>query len=170
MIRNLTTNDFDEYYRVRLNSLTLYPVAYSSMPKFFIEATSEMHLKVLADSESESSFFIKGFFQDNKLIGIIGILPETRESVDHKASMWGFYVDPEFQGLGIGRKLLDQFLIDARNDLRLRSVRLVAATNCESALSLFHKVGFEQYGLERESIRDNEKFYDQIYMQMNVSN
>src|SRR5262245_8595847 len=112
MIRNLCPSDYDEYYRVRLQSLEQYPVAYSSMPKFFIEASREMHLKLLADSASDSSFFVKGYFDNGKLLGIVGMLPETRECVDHKASLWGFYVDPEYQNNKIGTKLLTEFLVE----------------------------------------------------------
>ena len=49
MIRNLTRSDYEEYYRVRLKSLQQYPVAYSSMPKFFTDATLEMHIKFLTN-------------------------------------------------------------------------------------------------------------------------
>lgn len=136
------------------------------MPKFFIEATREMHMKLLADSASDSSFFVKGYFHNEKLVGIIGMQPETRESVDHKASMWGFYVDPDHQGEKIGTKLLEAFLADAKSDKKLRSIRLMAAVSCEPALHLFSKFGFEKYGLERDSIRDGEKYYDQVYMQI----
>ena len=156
MIRNLTPDDYDEYYRVRLSSLQQYPVAYSSMPKFFIEASREMHVKLLADSASDSSLFIKGYSENGKLLGIIGMLPETRECVDHKASMWGFYIDPDYQGKQIGTKLLNAFLIDTVNDPRLKGVRLMVAVNSEAAISLFYKVGFKKYGQERDSIRDGE--------------
>jgi ribosomal protein S18 acetylase RimI-like enzyme len=166
MIRNLNEKDFDEYYRARLNSLEKYPIAYSSMPKFFKECPMEKHLSLLEDSGSNSSFFLKGFFEDDKLIGLVGMAPESRESVDHKASMWGFYVDPKHQGRGVGRKLLEAFLIGANADEKLSSVRLMAAVNCVEAISLFTKVGFEKYGLEKDSIRDEDNnYYDQIYMQ-----
>lgn len=169
MIRNLNPQDYDEYYRVRLQSLQQYPVAYSSMPKFFIEAPREMHINLLADSASDSSLFVKGYFENGKLLGIIGMQPESRECVDHKASMWGFYVDPAYQGSKIGSKLLEAFLIDARKDKRLKNVRLVVTVNSEAALALFHRFGFEKYGQERDSIRDESRYYDQIYMQIDCS-
>jgi len=169
MIRNLTPDDYEEYYRVRLQSLEQYPVAYSSMPKFFVEASREMHMKLLADSASDSSFFVKGYFDHGKLLGIIGTLPESRECVDHKASMWGFYVDPNYQGKKIGAELLDAFLIDAKNDKNLKSIRLMVTETSQAALTLFYKVGFVKYGQERDSIRDDSRYYDQIYMQIDCS-
>jgi len=165
MIRNLSKQDFSEYYRVRLKALEKYPLAYSSMPKFFKEATQEMHDNLLHDSGSDSSFFVKGYFENKKLIGIIGLKPELRESIAHKASLWGYYVDTKFQRKGIGQKLLDSLLNDATNDQKIKFVRLVVCKTCENAISLFHKAGFIDYGVERESISDGRTFYDQVYMQ-----
>lgn len=166
MIRNLTEKDFGEYYRIRLQALEQFPIAYSSMPKFFKDCPREKHIALLKDSGSKSSFFLKGYFIEDELVGLIGMLPESRESVNHKASMWGFYVDPKYQGNGYGRELLNAFLEDAKNDNKLRYIRLMVADNCKPAIALFTSVGFEKYGHEKESIRDNEgNFFDQIYMQ-----
>jgi len=166
MIRNLENRDFDEYYRLRLKALEENPVAFSSMPRFFKECPKEKHLALLDDSASGSSFFVKGYFEHKKLLGLIGMLPESRESVDHKASLWGFYVDSDHQNKKIGTKLIKSFLEDAQKDQKLRSIRLVVATPCQSAIHLFRKHGFVDYGCEKESIRDmDNQFYDQIYMQ-----
>lgn len=171
MIRNLNPDDFEEYYRVRLNALEENPVAYSSMPKFFRECPREKHLDLLRDSASDSSFFVKGYFDEGKLLGIIGMLPETRECVDHKASLWGFYVDPAYRGQRIGDSLIKSFLKEAIRDPKLRGVRLMVATPCEAAIHLFKKNGFLQYGREIESIRDLDGvYYDQIYMQISCLN
>ncbi|MCB0368433.1 MAG: hypothetical protein KDD45_03090 [Bdellovibrionales bacterium] len=50
------------------------------------------------------------------------------------------------------------------NLLIVTSLLLVAAS-CKEAISLFEQVGFDNYGIEKESISDGETFYDQIYMQ-----
>ena len=165
MLRNLNENDFDEYYRIRLKALEEYPTAYSSMAEFFRECPKEKHLALLKNSGSKSQFYLKGYFKNDVLIGLIGMKPETRSSVDHKATLWGFYVDPAFQGKGYGKKLLESFLMDASKDQKLKTVRLIAATNCKRALALFESVGFIKYGVEKEGIKHDGNFFDQQYMQ-----
>jgi ribosomal protein S18 acetylase RimI-like enzyme len=164
MIRNLTTKDYEEFCRVRLESLKTYEVAFSSMPEFFINASKEMKLKLLEESESDSSNFILGYFQDEKLLGLIGFRRETRESVNHKGSMWGFVVDFESQNKGIGKELIDAYVNQIKKDKNIKYIRLMVATVCERAIKLFTAAGFIQYGLETESISDGKNFFDQIYM------
>ncbi len=166
MIRNLTRADFNEYYRVRLKGLQEYPVAYSSMPEFFINASQKMHDDLLDDSASDSSFSLKGYFENEKLLGLAGLKPETRQCVDHKASLWGLYVDQDYQRNKIGSKLIHALLIDAIKDKKLRHIRLAASVSCKNAVDLFYKTGFEKYGLERNSIREGSIFHDQVYMQI----
>jgi ribosomal protein S18 acetylase RimI-like enzyme len=134
------------------------------MPEFFIKAPKEMKMKLLEESEQGSSNFLLGYFQDNKLIGLIGFRRETRESVLHKGSMWGFVVDYHAQGKGIGKELINSYLNILKQDDTIKYVRLMVATNCEKAIKLFKSSGFEQYGFETQSISDGKKFFDQIYM------
>jgi ribosomal protein S18 acetylase RimI-like enzyme len=163
VIRNLTPNDLEEFCRVRLNALQQYPVAYSMMPELFKEAPIEAKLSQLRDSESDTSNFIKGYFDNGKLIGIIGFLVSTRASVAHKGTMWGFYVDPEYQSKGIGRRLLCAYLDEVNKDQSIVVHRLMTPVNGENAIKLFESVGYIKYGQEPDGISDGEKLYDQCY-------
>jgi [ribosomal protein S18]-alanine N-acetyltransferase len=58
-------------------------------------------------------------------------------------------VDPACQGLGIGRRLLDELLGFAEGGVVYLEVR----TDNEAAIALYRSVGFEQIGLRRRYYR-----------------
>ena len=165
MIKTLGVEDFEEFCRVRLKSLEEYPVAYSSMPQFFKDASLEMKMNLLSDSEGESSNFINGYYKENKLIGLIGFRRESRDSVAHKGTIWGFYVSADFQEQSIGKALLNSLIKKVSSDKDIKYIRLMVAENCERAISLFKSFEFKEYGMEIDSISDGVYFYNQIYMQ-----
>lgn len=72
MIRRLLTTDYDEFCRFRLKSLNSFPIAFSSMPEFFVNAPKEMKMRLLEMSEGPSGSFILGKFLNHSLIGMIG--------------------------------------------------------------------------------------------------
>ncbi|MCV7199710.1 ribosomal protein S18-alanine N-acetyltransferase [Mycobacterium angelicum] len=58
-------------------------------------------------------------------------------------------VDPDYQGRGIGRRLLDELLDFAEGGVVFLEVR----TDNEAALGLYRSVGFEQIGLRKRYYR-----------------
>lgn len=58
-------------------------------------------------------------------------------------------VDPDYQGRGIGRRLLDELLAFADGSVVYLEVR----TDNEAAIGLYRSVGFEQIGLRRRYYR-----------------
>ncbi|WP_439131856.1 GNAT family N-acetyltransferase [Polaribacter sp.] len=59
-------------------------------------------------------------------------------------------VSPEFQGLKIGRKLLD-FCIHFAREQRWKSITLYSHRSLASAIHLYKKVGFQEIELEENS-------------------
>ncbi len=94
---------------------------------------------------------------------MIGPRREGRASVDHKGSLWGFFVRPAFRRAGVGRALLEEALARAAQ-MGMRHVRIVTATSSVGALALFAAHGFERYGLEPDGIKDDTGYYDQVFM------
>ena len=124
MIRKLTSSDHSHFRDFRLLGLELNPVAFATMASTWRNASPEMTISALKDSESESSSVVLGSFDGDTLVGMVGLKRDGRESVGHKATLWGLFVAPESQRKGIGKALLDEAIKEARN-LGLRYLRLI---------------------------------------------
>ena len=85
---------------------------------------------------------------DGTLVGYAGITRLGRAApFEYEVHTIG--VDPEFQGRGIGRQLLEAILEFADGG----AVYLEVRTDNEAALGLYRSVGFEQIGLRKRYYR-----------------
>jgi ribosomal protein S18 acetylase RimI-like enzyme len=73
------------------------------------------------------------------------------------------YVDPEWQGQGIGRRLLEATLAHPRLSAAKR-VFLQVRSNNHRALSLYRSLGFEVVGSTRLGVGDRQREDDYIMM------
>lgn len=163
MIRTLTSADHAAFRELRLQALQQHPVAFATSAAAWAKSTPERTTAFLKDSESPSPNFVLGSFADGQLTGMIGLRRESRPSVDHKGSIWGFFVRPEGRRAGTGRALLEEALVRAAQ-MEMRHVRIVTATSSVEAIALFEAQGFERYGLEPGGIKDAAGFHDQVFM------
>ncbi|MBO0677888.1 ribosomal protein S18-alanine N-acetyltransferase [Mycolicibacterium sp. S2-37] len=85
---------------------------------------------------------------DGKLVGYAGIARlGRREPFEYEIHTIG--VDPEYQGRGIGRRLLNDLLAVAGNGTVFLEVR----TDNEPAITLYESVGFVRAGLRKRYYR-----------------
>jgi putative acetyltransferase len=73
-------------------------------------------------------------------------------------------VHKDYQGQGIGKKLLETLLDIADNWLMLVRVELDVYTDNERAINLYKKYGFEPEGIQRKSAIRNGKYIDALMM------
>jgi len=64
--------------------------------------------------EQSADKWVFGAFAHRRLVGVVTLIRETRRKERHKASIYSLYVDKKFQGLGLGRLLLDRVIQSAR--------------------------------------------------------
>lgn len=77
----------------------------------------------------------------NQIIGSIAVLGHSR----YATQMRWFLVHPDYRGLGIGQRLLNEALASARDKL-FQKIYLITTSKQEAAISLFKKNGFRKSG------------------------
>ncbi len=160
--RRLLPADIPQYRAVRLECLREHPhnfgASYASqaqLPKLWMETQIE--------SGSEEAFAY-GAFDGEKLIGICGLNRDQIEGRRHVASVVQMYVQAAYTGQGIGQALL-QALMDAAWQIPgLEQLVLDVVTSSQSAIYLYGKLGFEQYGFHKDYLKVGDYYQDALMM------
>ncbi|MBI2963220.1 MAG: GNAT family N-acetyltransferase [Deltaproteobacteria bacterium] len=85
-----------------------------------------------------------------RIVGCVGLFAVDAETCELRK----MYLEPHARGLGLGRRLLDAALADAKT-LGFRRVVLETATVLTEAIALYTRHGFEAYTPEHLSKRCN---------------
>ena len=159
-IRPLQLEDFEAFAKIRAYALENNPEAFCASNKEELAHRKSRFEETVNHKDN----FMLGAFLDEKLIGIVGFVKETRIKSKHKGFIWGMFIYPEQQNQGIGKKLLLAALAKAFNNPELRQINLSVIENNTNALKLYEKLGFITYGVEKSSLCVNGNFYDEILM------
>lgn len=160
-IRPLCPADLQQYRSLRQRALREEPTAFASAPEDdaqLADAVIESRLQQTARQ------VMLGAFDGDVLVGISGLLRESRVKLSHKAWVVGFYVAPEARGRGIARRLLARTLEHAGAMPGLRQVNLGVNAGNVAARRLYESMGFVPFGLERAFMRVDGVAHDELNM------
>jgi RimJ/RimL family protein N-acetyltransferase len=155
-IRQLTPADAALYRNIRLQGLKESPEAFGST----FDAEFTKPLAWFFDRLSSSVVF--GAIGDAKLLGTAGFVVRREEKETHKGLLWGMYVRPETRGAGIARRLVEAVIVYARAHVEL--IQLSVVEGNEQARRLYARLGFVEYGMEKNSLKYGGRYYDEILM------
>ncbi|PEL13271.1 GNAT family N-acetyltransferase [Bacillus sp. AFS017336] len=160
-IRKLTLEDLPEFIRLRKEGLILSPEAFG-------ESISEYELKTMEQHTNNfpKTFdnFIVGAFDEKELVGVAGFYQKRSEKMKHKGTVWGMYVNPNYRGKGVGKKVLSQAIQHATQIEDILQIELAVISANVSAKKLYESVGFESFGTEKRALFVNGEFYDEDHM------
>lgn len=100
-------------------------------------------------------------------MGTLGFTRGNRPKRAHIGSLWGMYVSPEFRGQGVGALLLDEAISHARQ-IGLRQIMLAVNADNSAARNLYYSRGFERFGLERDSLFVDGRYFDQEHLALRL--
>ncbi len=155
-VRRLPPADAAFYRDIRLEGLQLNPEAFGSL----YEIESAEPLGWFAERLGDSAVF--GGFDGPDLLGIVGFFIRRGAKETHKGVLWGMYVRARARKIGLGRRLAEAIVDHARQRVEILQLRVVAGN--EPARRLYASLGFVAYGRERNSLKQDGHYWDEVLM------
>ncbi len=155
-VRLLLPADAALYRDIRLEALGLSPEAFGST----FAAESAEPLAWFAGRLDRGAVF--GAFDGADLVGIAGFFPRQGRKEAHKGVLVGMYVRPQARRAGIGRRLVEAVVGRARQEVEVLQLSVVADN--EPARRLYIGLGFIEYGIEKNSLKQNGHYWDEVLM------
>jgi RimJ/RimL family protein N-acetyltransferase len=159
-IRRLTSADAAAYRDVRLAALRDSPEAFGST---FVRENAQP-LAWFCDRLRNSQVF--GAYRSTDLLGIAGLVIREGEKERHKSLLVGMYVRPDSRNAGVGRQLVEAVIDHARDQVEV--IQLSVVSGNERARRLYARLGFVEYGVEKDSLKQDGRYYDEILMALDL--
>ncbi|HBV43783.1 MAG TPA: GNAT family N-acetyltransferase [Ruminococcaceae bacterium] len=165
-LRNGTENDAQEFLDVfnLTHAETDYLLSYPDENSFTVEQESAF-LKAKTESSNEIEIIA---VVDGKIAGTAGIdALGNKYKTKHRAE-FGIGIAKEFWGLGIGRALTEA-CIECAKEAGYTQLELDVVSDNASAISLYKKVGFVEYGRNSKGFNSRISGYQElVYMKLDL--
>jgi len=163
-IRKLTEQDIDVFWELRLRALRDNPEAFGSTYEETLARGKEAMLWRL--SQAGDSFTLGAF--DDGMVGTVRFHREEGLKEKHKGYVFGMYVEPEVRGRGIGKALMQELIAQSRTLEGLEQLLLGVVTINDTAHNLYRSLGFEEYGIEPRALKQDEQYWDERLMVLDL--
>lgn len=156
IIRRLGPGDGGAYRQIRLEALKTTPEAFATT---YADAVKKDQPQ-FEDQIARACVFAA--FSGGRIVGMAGFYQEAGERFQHKGVLWGMYVTPSFRNAGMGEDLVGAVLDHAKGIVDL--VNLCVVTQNASAIALYRKTGFREYGVEARALKYLGRYVSETLM------
>jgi ribosomal protein S18 acetylase RimI-like enzyme len=163
-IRQLRLEDAAILKPFRLQSLRDQPDAYHSTADEW-DIPLDHYEALIRDNPVFAAFSDDGSL---KGLAILGITGRTKRQIRHKCEIWSVYTDPSVRGKGLGRRLMQACIAEARHR-GYEAIILTVATHLTHVVMLYESLGFVIYGTERGEVKIVDgRFVDNHHMELRL--
>jgi ribosomal protein S18 acetylase RimI-like enzyme len=160
-IRLLSSDDANEWQRLRLEALHCDPEAFSaSLEEYQSLSLEEVKRRLWSDSDT----FVVGAFDEDRLVGMAGFYRHRSPKTNHKGHVWGVYVARGVRGKGIGRRMMRMLLDRGAAIGGIEQIMISVTTTQAVAISLYRSLGFESFGCEPRALKVGDRYFDEQCM------
>ena len=163
-VRRLGVGDAAAFVSVRREALEADPLAFSASIDDDVALDPEFVQRSLAN-EAEQAVF--GYFEADRLRGIVGIIRASKLKQRHAAIVWGMYVSAAARRRGAGRALLDAAVAQARA-WGLEQVQLSVTDAAPEAKRMYEAAGFKSWGHQPRTLGWQGRVVDESHMLLDL--
>jgi RimJ/RimL family protein N-acetyltransferase len=160
--RILTFEDRDKYRQIRLECLKNYPQNFGSL--YENESLSDTLKFDTIISQGDSTDFLYGAFDNQKLVATCGNIQEKRIKTKHISEISHVYVSPEYGSKGIATELLSLTIEKVFSNTEVEQIMLGVVASNLHAISLYEKSGFIKYGVLENYYKFNDEYEALVHM------
>jgi len=162
-IRRLVVRDAERYRSLMIEGYDRHPDAFTA------SVAERGPLPVAWWENRIEQEFVVGAWYDARLVGVAGLVAETRPKTRHKSTLYGMYVDAAFARRGIGERLVVAILDEARRHASLRVVQLTVTEGNRPAQALYERCGFVPFGIEPYAIAVDGGYRSKVHMWIDLA-
>ena len=163
-VRSLDDKDIPRYRELRLRGLREFPTSFLEAPEDFEKIPLEEIAARMRTNREAGSLSLVAERSDGVLVGLASFAAHAHERIRHRAHVWGVYVVPEAQGLGVGGALMRELTARAAADPKLETLLLSVVSDNAAAVRLYTSVGFSIYGTDLGAMRYDGVLIDEYLM------
>ena len=166
--RILESENLNQYRKIRFECLKNNAENFGTLYEEEIDSESLKFDKII--SENNGIDFLLGAFENENLIGICGYIQEKRLKTRHIGEISQMYVKPEFSRKGIATQLIKLTLKKGFKNEYVEQIILGVVNSNKSALNLYNKIGFIQYGTIEKYYKLNENYEAMTFLNLRKEN
>ncbi len=155
-VRRLGVGDLDVLKHLRLSSLRQDPDNFASDYEGWAAKSDDEWRTYL--EEPVFAAFVEG-----EPVGLIGLIPQNKSRMAHRAGLGMVWVEPPARGSGVADALLQAALDEAR-DRGLLQVELSVNAENTRAVDFYKRHAFEVFGRLPRGFRTSHGFVDDLLM------
>jgi len=165
-IRRINIDHAGLYRALMLRAYSEHETAYVSSFEERASRPIEWWHRRLSDP---TSLTLGAFDASDALVGTARLELLQRRRERHKVDLVSLYVMKDHAGHGIGRRLVDEALSEARKLQGIETMLTLVTGENLPALRLLSKVGFIEYGREPKAVKLSDRYIDALLFWRPVS-
>jgi ribosomal protein S18 acetylase RimI-like enzyme len=165
-IKKLTSSESGIYRALMLRGYSEHDTAFTSTFEERAGKPVDWWTKRLQDPTSVT---LGAFDVGDSLIGTVRLEAYQRQRERHKIQLNAMYVMKDNAGEGVGRRLLDDALAEARKLNGIELMNLTVTADNLAAVRLYSKLGFQTFGREAKAVKVSHGYLDKLHMWRPIS-
>lgn len=162
--RQLLPSESKKYRELRLEALKNHPLSFGPTYESQVVRDKLHYESLLENEEGIENMFAA--FDGERLIGTCFFSPEEYEVRKHWGQLVQVYVTSDYRGKDVARKLMQYAIDKVFENPAIEYITLGVAEGNMPAYNLYKKLGFTEYGLQKDYMRKNGVSVNEIFMRL----